>query len=118
MFNYNSNRRNVGFNVGLDGRLDGEFNVGLDGEFNVGLDGGFNVGSDDGLAVRIKMLVSQDGNITFKIVSEQLKASKRRLERVVKALSDNKVLVRVGGKRYGHWEIHEAVLSDTKKHTE
>ena len=68
---------------------------------NVGLD----VGLDVGLEKKILELISANTFITTLKISEELSITKRSVERYIKKLKEQGNILRVGGKRYGHWEI-------------
>lgn len=67
--------------------------------------GGLNDGLDGSLAERIMSILSENNSITIKQISEQLGVSKRTIEREIKSLRDSGKITRIGGKRFGHWEI-------------
>ena len=70
-------------------------------------DDGLNVGLDVGLENKIISLVVQNPAITMTEMAEELKVTKRTIERVIRRLREEGQLIRKGGKRYGYWEIHE-----------
>ena len=40
-------------------------------------------------------------------IAEATKVSVPSIKRTMKILSDNGKIVRIGGKRYGHWKVNE-----------
>lgn len=63
-------------------------------------------GIDGGLAERIIDLIRANNTITVLELSEALETPKRTVEREMKKLRDGKRIMRKGGNRYGHWEVH------------
>ena len=70
-------------------------------------DGGLGGGLDDGLENKILELISREDTITVAVLARRLSVSKRTTERNIKTLRERGTLIRVGSKRYGHWEIKE-----------
>ena len=68
---------------------------------------GMNVGLDVGLEKKILAIMENDPSATMGAISEKLNVTKRTVERIVKKLREQGKIERVGGKRYGHWVIHE-----------
>ena len=66
---------------------------------------------DDGVEVGIEnkvlSIIESNPNMTMAEISVQLSVTKRTVERAVKRLRENNRIERIGGKRYGHWVIHE-----------
>ncbi len=62
---------------------------------------------NDALEKKLVMLLKNDPYLTQKEMFEQLSVSRATIQRLVKKLVDKKIMERKGGKRYGHWEIHE-----------
>ncbi len=67
--------------------------------------GGLNGGIDGGLAERIIDQISANNTVTVQEMSVTLGIPKRTIEREMKRLRDSKRITRVGGNRYGYWEI-------------
>lgn len=61
----------------------------------------------DTLADRILAIINDKPSITQPELAEKLKVSVPSIKRTMKILLDSGRIVRVGGKRYGHWEINE-----------
>lgn len=72
---------------------------------NDGLNDGLDVGLDDGLDDRIMHFLQINPNITQKELSDILSVSKRTVERAFKNLVDHHKIERIGGKRFGKWNI-------------
>lgn len=68
---------------------------------------GINVGLDVGLEKKILTIMGEDSSVTMGAISDKLNVTKRTVERIVKKLREQGKIERVGGKRYGHWVIHE-----------
>ena len=66
---------------------------------------GLNGGIDGGLAERIIDQISANNSVTVQEISVALGTPKRTIEREMKRLRDSKRITRVGGNRYGYWEI-------------
>lgn len=62
-------------------------------------------GIDGGLAEKIVELIRADDTITVSAIAESLEIPKRTIEREMKKLRDKGHILRVGGNRYGHWEV-------------
>ena len=52
-------------------------------------------------------LLNSNPQITQDEIAEATKVSVPSIKRTMKILSDNGKIVRIGGKRYGHWEVNE-----------
>lgn len=68
---------------------------------------GINVGLDVGLEKKILAIMEDDSSVAMGVISDKLNVTKRTVERNVKKLREQGKIERVGGKCYGHWEIHE-----------
>lgn len=68
---------------------------------------GLNVGINVGLADRIIEHISETSSITTIELAEELGVTTRTIEREIKKLRETGRIERVGGKRYGHWEVLE-----------
>ena len=63
-------------------------------------------GTIDGtMALRIVRAIEKDPSVTMDQLSEKLGVARRSLVRYMNILQDNKRIKRVGGKRFGHWEV-------------
>lgn len=60
----------------------------------------------DALEDKLMMLLKENPHLTQKEMVEKLSVSRATIQRLIKKLGDEKRLERVGGKRYGYWEIH------------
>ena len=70
-------------------------------------DVGKDVGLEVGLAEKIIELISDNSEIKMSEIAEKLGVTARTIEREIKKLRESGRIERVGGKRYGHWIIHE-----------
>ena len=70
-------------------------------------DDGLDVGLEVGIEAKVLSIIESNPNVTMAEISVQLNVTKRTVERAVKRLRENNRIERVGGKRYGHWEIRE-----------
>ena len=70
---------------------------------NVGKD----VGLEVGLAEKIIELISDDPSITISLIAEQLNVTTRTIEREFKKLRETGRVERIGGKRYGYWQVND-----------
>ncbi len=68
-------------------------------------DVGKDVGLEVGLAEKIIELISDDSEIKMAEMAEKLEVTTRTIEREMKKLREAGRVIRVGGKRYGHWEV-------------
>ncbi|MBQ3290516.1 MAG: putative DNA binding domain-containing protein [Kiritimatiellae bacterium] len=65
-------------------------------------------GTIDGtLALRIVSVIEKEPSVTMDQLSEKLSVARRTLVRYMNILQENKRIKRVGGKRFGHWEVVE-----------
>lgn len=67
-------------------------------------DVGKDVGLEVGLAEKIDLIL-KDSEIKMSEMAEKLEVTTRTVEREMKKLRESGRVVRVGGKRYGHWEV-------------
>ena len=65
---------------------------------------GKDVGLEVGLAEKIIDLILEDPEIKMSEMAEKLEVTTRTIEREMKKLRESGRVIRVGGKRYGHWE--------------
>jgi ATP-dependent DNA helicase RecG len=59
------------------------------------------------LEERILQLIQDMPNCTYDALAESLGVSRSTVKRTIKLLTEQDRIARVGGKRYGHWVIHE-----------
>ena len=71
-------------------------------------DVGKDVGLEVGLAEMIIALISEKSDVTMAEMAERLGVTTRTIERQMKKLRESERVLRVGGKRYGHWEVKDA----------
>ena len=65
-------------------------------------------GTMDGtLALRIVSVIEKEPSVTMDQLSEKLSVARRTLVRYMNILQENNRIKRVGGKRFGHWEVVE-----------
>ncbi len=62
---------------------------------------------NDTMAFRIIDEICRKPEITLDQLSEQVGISRRTLVRYMNVLKKEKRIERVGGRRYGHWQINE-----------
>lgn len=60
---------------------------------------------DDVLEVRLIRMLKNNKQVTQKEIAVELSISIATVQRIMKKLSDKKVIVRKGGKRFGYWEV-------------
>ena len=60
---------------------------------------------DDTLGLRILSLIRMNPHINQSELFQQLEVSLPTIKRAMLSLVEEGVLERIGGKRYGHWEI-------------
>ena len=68
-------------------------------------DVGKNVGLEVGLTEKIIELISDNSEIKMSEMAEKLEVTTRTIEREMKKMRESGRVIRVGGKRYGHWEV-------------
>ncbi len=68
-------------------------------------DVGKDVGLEVGLAEMIIALISEKSDVTMAEMAERLGVTTRTIERKIKKLRESERVLRVGGKRYGRWEV-------------
>lgn len=68
-------------------------------------DVGNDVGKDVGLADRILELIEAEPDITILGMSRKIGVTTRTVEREMRKLRESNHVVRVGGRKYGHWEV-------------
>lgn len=56
---------------------------------------------------KILLLMRNMPSCTYDSLAEMLQISRSTVKRTLKVLAEKGKIERVGGKRYGHWEIHE-----------
>ena len=71
-------------------------------------DVGKDVGLEVSLAEMIIALISEKSDVTMAEMAERLGVTTRTIERQMKKLRESERVLRVGGKRYGHWEVKDA----------
>ncbi len=59
------------------------------------------------LEEKILQLIRNMPNCTYDALAESLEVSRSTVKRTIKLLAEQGKIERIGGKRYGHWEIHE-----------
>ena len=64
-----------------------------------------DVGLEVGLAEKSMDLILEDPEIRMSEMAEKLEVTTRTIEREMKKLRESGRVIRVGGKRYGHWEV-------------
>ena len=64
-------------------------------------------GLNGGLENEIIQTLTEEPGITQKKMSEKLNTPVRTIRRALKKLREEGLVERVGGKKYGYWEIHK-----------
>lgn len=64
-------------------------------------------GLNGGLENEIIQTLTEEPGITQKKMSEKLNTPVRTIQRALKKLREEGLVERVGGKKYGYWEIHK-----------
>jgi len=59
------------------------------------------------MSERIIELIKKNNKITIKELVEEIEITQRTIERYLKRLQQNKKLQRIGGRRYGYWQVIE-----------
>ena len=68
-------------------------------------EGGLDVGLDVGLGEKLIALIRENPKLTMSEIAAATNVATRTVEREMKKLRENGRILRVGGKRFGHWEI-------------
>ena len=58
------------------------------------------------LETKIVMLMRTNSKIKQTEIAEELKVSRATVQRAIQVLVDKHVIERVGGKRYGSWQVN------------
>ena len=69
--------------------------------------GTMNGTMDGTMALRIVRVIEKEPSATLDQLSQRLSVARRTLVRYMNVLQENKRIKRVGGKRFGHWEVVE-----------
>lgn len=59
------------------------------------------------MVLRIIEILRKEPSISQEALGEKLGITRRVVQKHVNVLKDSGRIVRVGGKRYGHWQINE-----------
>ncbi|MGO5161187.1 MULTISPECIES: helix-turn-helix domain-containing protein [unclassified Bilifractor] len=62
---------------------------------------------DDAMVLRIIEILKEQPDISQEALGENLGVTRRIVQKYINALKEAGRIERVGGKRYGHWEINE-----------
>ena len=62
---------------------------------------------DDAMVLRIIEILKEQPNISQEALGESIGVTRRVVQKYINALKEAGRIERVGGKRYGHWEINE-----------
>ncbi len=62
---------------------------------------------NEALEKKLKIILKDNPNITQEDIVKALEVSRATIQRMMKTLKEQGKIERIGGKRYGHWEIHE-----------
>lgn len=63
---------------------------------------------DDSLEKRIIKLLGENNSYTLKELAERSLTSTKTVQRALKNLKESGTIERIGGKRYGHWEVRKS----------
>ena len=66
-----------------------------------------NEALDEALEIKIVMLMKTNAKIKQTEIAEELKVSRATVQRAIQVLVDKQAIERVGGKRYGSWEVRD-----------
>lgn len=66
-----------------------------------------DVGKDVGLSDRILELIMDNPEISMSSIAKMMNISSRTVEREIKKLRETGRIERIGGRRFGRWEIIE-----------
>ena len=64
------------------------------------------VALDEALETKIVMLMKTNAKIKQTEIAEELKVSRATVQRAIQVLVDKQAIERVGGKRYGSWQVN------------
>lgn len=84
-----------------NGEINGEINGGINDRINDRINGGIK--SDEKMVLAH---ISNNNKITSADISKQTAFSTRKVDRIIKTLKENKIIVRVGSNKAGYWEIN------------
>lgn len=59
------------------------------------------------LEIKIINVLREQPKSAYDVLAEQLQVSRTTVKRAIKSLVSSNHIERVGGKRFGHWEVHE-----------
>lgn len=59
------------------------------------------------MGLKIIDILREEPDISQDTIGERLGTTRRVIQKNIKVLKEDGLIDRVGGKRYGHWEIHE-----------
>jgi len=65
-----------------------------------------NEALDEALETKIMMLMKANPKIKQTEIAEELKVSRATIQRTIQVLVDTQTIKRVGGKRYGFWQVN------------
>ena len=65
-----------------------------------------NEALDEALETKILMLMKTNAKIKQTEIAEELKVSRATVQRAIQVLVEKQVIERVGGKRYGSWQVN------------
>ena len=63
--------------------------------------------SNEALEMKLLQILKKNPKVTQKELSGMLNVSRATIQRLIKMLEHSKRIERIGGKRYGYWEIQE-----------
>ena len=62
---------------------------------------------ESAMVLRLIELLREEPDISQEALGERLGTTRRVVQKHISALKDSGRIVRIGGKRYGHWQINE-----------
>ena len=62
---------------------------------------------ESAMVLRLIDILREEPNISQEVLGEKLGTTRRVVQKQINALKESGRIVRVGGKRYGHWQIND-----------
>ena len=62
---------------------------------------------ESAMVLRLIEILREEPNISQEVLGEKLGTTRRVVQKHINALKESGIIVRVGGKRYGHWQIND-----------
>lgn len=70
---------------------------------NIDIDGAL----ESAMVLRLIEILREEPNISQEVLGEKLGTTRRVVQKHINALKESGIIARVGGKRYGHWQIND-----------